>query len=457
MRLPPSNASMPGKSTQFLDTIEHSDVERLEETIAGGRQKSPSRSPVVVIGGGIIGLSTAYYLSLARTSGRSITVVDKASVLFAGASGKANGILGDYGFEPEAETLGKLSWELHQQLASVHGGWAGWGYRDVMIYSLHHAASDASRIRLDPTQPPSPLPAWCRDLEGHASTMLSDLEHAARMSVFPTPHEPSEADTRGSNPADFCQFLQKCCEAMGVRILLDATVTDVRVKYGSLESVAITQTDAKTVLGCHSLVIAAGPWSERVLSGLFPNSRVRIPSSKQSNTGNYILLKAPRWDGSQDTRVCHQIYLEGLLGYKVDISSRPDGTLYIGGSLSAQEALPETITDIQPQWKYVCKMKRLAAMVLRCSLNDMEILEVGRAYRPCLEHGRPIVSQVPLDELLGMTRGDPIERRERGGVYLNVGHGCDGITLGPGSGKVMSELIEGGQSMSADISGLGIL
>ena len=46
---------------------------------------------------------------------------------------------------------------------------------------------------------------------------------------------------------------------------------------------------------------------------------------------------------------------------------------------------------------------------------------------------------------------------ERGGVYLNVGHGRDGITLGPGSGKVMSELIERGRSESADISGLGIL
>ena len=143
----------------------------------------------------------------------------------------------------------------------------------------------------------------------------------------------------------------------------------------------------------------------------------------------------------------------------MDISSRPDGTLYIGGSLSAQEALPDTTTDVHTQLQYVRKMERLVASVLDCSMDDIKVLEVGRAYRPCLEHGRPIVSQVPLDELLGMTCRDPIERSEvkRGGVYLNVGHGCDGITLGPGSGKVMSELIEGGQSMSADISGLGIL
>lgn len=149
---------------------------------------------MVVIGGGIIGLSTAYYLSLARKSGRSITIVDSASILFAGASGKANGILGDYGFEPEVESLGKLSWELHRQLTSIHRGDAGWGYRETMIYDLHHAASDASKAGLGSTHLASPLPAWCWDLESHASTKLSDFEHAARMSVFITVRERSEAD-----------------------------------------------------------------------------------------------------------------------------------------------------------------------------------------------------------------------------------------------------------------------
>ena len=248
---------------------------------------------------------------------------------------------------------------------------------------------------------------------------------------------------------------------MGVRVLLDATVSDVRVEHGSLDSVTITQNNKTTILECHNLVIAAGPWSERVLRGLFPNSRVHIPSCKQPDSGNYIVLKAPGGNRTQDTRVCHQIYLEGL-GHKVDVSSRPNGTLYIGGSVSARESLPETTTDVQYQWESGRKMYRLVAEVFDWFPKEVELvelLETGRAYRPCLEHGRPIVSKVPLDELLDVTHRGPIEARniERGGVYLNVGHGRDGITLGPGSGKVMSELIEGGKSMSADISGLGIL
>lgn len=150
--------------------------------MAGGKQKSPNGSTVVIIGGGVVGLSTAYFLSRARKSGGSITIVDNASVLCAGASGKANGILGDYGFKPETESLGKLSWELHQHLASLHNGWAAWGYRDVMIHELHRApSSNASEVPLTSTHPPSALPMWCRDLEDQASISISNNDRAARV------------------------------------------------------------------------------------------------------------------------------------------------------------------------------------------------------------------------------------------------------------------------------------
>ena len=165
--------------------------------MTGARHKNRGHSPVVIIGGGIVGMSTAYYLALARKDGHSIIIVDNAAVLFAGASGKANGILGDYGFKPEAESLGKLSWELHQHLASRNNGRAGWGYRDVMIYDLDHAASsDASKFPLSSAQPPSPLPAWCMDMRRHSSTLKPDHEHAARMLVSSTVRQFSEADYR---------------------------------------------------------------------------------------------------------------------------------------------------------------------------------------------------------------------------------------------------------------------
>lgn len=162
--------------------------------MTGDKKRSSGVPPVVIIGCGIIGLSTAYYLSLA-SSGRSITIVDNSSKLFTGASGKANGILGDYGFEPEAESLAKLSWELHQQLASMHRGRTAWGYRDVMIYDLHReASSDPSEVVKGSRHPQPPFPSWCKTVEEYASTLIPKNKHAARMQVSPTVHQFPNAD-----------------------------------------------------------------------------------------------------------------------------------------------------------------------------------------------------------------------------------------------------------------------
>ena len=70
------------------------------------------KESTIIIGGGIIGFSTAYYLaSLANllNNPHCISVVDSSPAVFVAASGGATGILGDYGFEPEAEALGVLS------------------------------------------------------------------------------------------------------------------------------------------------------------------------------------------------------------------------------------------------------------------------------------------------------------------------------------------------------------
>ena len=154
--------------------------------MAGPDQEDSDGSPVVIIGGGIIGLSTAYYHSLLRGNRSSITIVESADALFVGASGQANGILGNYGFPRGAESLGKLSWRLHQQLAKIYGGRARWGYRDVVVYETNNRVSlDASKLASGSEDPPTSLPAWCKNIERHASSSLSNREHAARMLVLP--------------------------------------------------------------------------------------------------------------------------------------------------------------------------------------------------------------------------------------------------------------------------------
>lgn len=88
----------------------------------------------VILGTGIIGLSTAYYLA-DHQPGSTIHLVDSSAQLFASASGYAGGFLASSDwFHPHAAALGALSFEEHTRLAQRHGGREKWGYtRSVSV------------------------------------------------------------------------------------------------------------------------------------------------------------------------------------------------------------------------------------------------------------------------------------------------------------------------------------
>ena len=74
--------------------------------------------PVVVCGGGIVGASIAYYLSL---KGMPVTLVEGTRVA-AAASGKAGGFLGrDWGDGSPTQQLHRVSFALHAELAEELG------------------------------------------------------------------------------------------------------------------------------------------------------------------------------------------------------------------------------------------------------------------------------------------------------------------------------------------------
>jgi glycine/D-amino acid oxidase-like deaminating enzyme len=82
---------------------------------------------IIIFGTGIIGTSTAYYLSQSQTPS-SIHLVEPSPTLFASASGYAGGFLAKDWFSPSMASLGALSFEEHRQLAEEHNGREKWGY-----------------------------------------------------------------------------------------------------------------------------------------------------------------------------------------------------------------------------------------------------------------------------------------------------------------------------------------
>lgn len=89
----------------------------------------------VILGGGIIGLSTAYFLSL-TAPGPTIHIVDSSPTLFTSASGFAGGFLALDWFSSSVASLGALSFRLHRELAERQDGQRRWGYAGNQVYSL---------------------------------------------------------------------------------------------------------------------------------------------------------------------------------------------------------------------------------------------------------------------------------------------------------------------------------
>lgn len=98
----------------------------------------------VIIGAGIIGTSTAYYLSQSETYKGDIHLVEASPQLFASASGYAAGFLARDWFTPSLARLGALSFDLHKQLAEENNGYEEWGYSRSSGTSLEESVGAAN-------------------------------------------------------------------------------------------------------------------------------------------------------------------------------------------------------------------------------------------------------------------------------------------------------------------------
>ncbi|KAI0875017.1 FAD dependent oxidoreductase [Hypoxylon argillaceum] len=108
--------------------------------------RMPRPRHIVIIGGGIIGTTTAYYLTRHPSFNpliHHITLVEATASIAAGASGKAGGLLGLWAYPM---CIVPLSYRLHAELAAEHDGAARWGYR---LLECGQIAATVKRKRKD--------------------------------------------------------------------------------------------------------------------------------------------------------------------------------------------------------------------------------------------------------------------------------------------------------------------
>jgi glycine/D-amino acid oxidase-like deaminating enzyme len=417
----------------------------------------------IIIGGGIIGTSIAYFLSESSGGPTSIHIVESSSRLFASASGFAAGFLARDWFAPAAAELGALSFKLHQQLAKEHDGSEKWGYTPSTALSLDlqegvgigtgqrgedwlldgtsraEVSTRKDMLREDGT------PTWLTKQKGGSLEVISSEDGCAQV-----------------DPLRLCKFMMEACRARGVQIHFPAEVVSVnKDEQGTVVGVSVSDGGNVPVeFRCKDIVISSGAWTPAVFQNLFPNSTIPVPISPLA--GYSLLMQSPR-HSLQDENLygrSHAVFSTPTKAYAwaPEIFSRKGGEIYIAGLNDPKLTLPERATGAIIEDEAMVELKKVAIHLMgpvasdgdQITDNDLEITREALCFRPVAKRGTPIITRLSDIELGGNTKSPA-----GGGVFIASGHGPWGISLSLGSGKVVAEMICG-EETSADISQLGL-
>ncbi|KAL6705764.1 hypothetical protein ACN47E_006401 [Coniothyrium glycines] len=414
-----------------------------------------SSTSTVILGSGIIGLSTAYYLSESgNTDATSIHLVDSSQELFQCASGHAGGYLAKDWFAPSVRSLGSLSFTLHEELARAHSGRTNWGFSRSTGISLSQDSenesavsssgedwleSGTSRAQLAshnrPYEERGKAPQWLRQTSDGIMEVISN-----------------DGTTAQIDPLRLCKWLLARCKERGVQLHQPARAISLsKDNTGLLNGVRISQDSVESELPCARIVIASGAWSPRVFSTLFPTTKTRIPISPLA--GHSLLVRNPHFKAEElDKEICHAVFATDTLGFSPEWFARAGGELYLAGLNSTSIPLPDVATDVKVNDRSIEQLKQCAkVMMLNVPGKDVEVLREALCFRAVTPSGRPIVSRISDDKLGGFRT----QSGRDGGVFIAAGHGAWGISHALGTGLVMAELIEG-RPTSAKIEALGL-
>jgi hypothetical protein len=212
-----------------------------------------SRSPYVIIGAGIHGLSTAYHLAIqlkatGRGTGRDIIVLEKSGIC-AGATGIACGVIRNNYFQPAMRELMAHSvniWESDRETYSYHPV----GYMQISCESMHEDVA-AIHAQQQAIGYESVFIEGAADSERYMKGLFSDWRAQGITSVL------HEKPGGYANNSLAMRGLAAKAEALGVRIINGITVT--ALESDNSGAIVAVVTDQGRI-DCDYTVVAAGPW-----------------------------------------------------------------------------------------------------------------------------------------------------------------------------------------------------
>lgn len=369
---------------------------------------------VIVIGGGLLGLATAYHLARAGAHTLLLDRADPGRATDAGA-----GIL-----SPETNTRDPESWfalareavayylQLMAQLADLDAGETGYarcGLLQVAATEDEVPLFEAARARIFERQ---------RRRGAPSAQDLREVTPAEARRLFP-----ALAEVRGAiynhlaarvDGRLLAHALRRAGERLGM-ITRQASVERLDRQGGRVTGVVV----AGERLPANAVVIAGGAWSPAFGRQL----GLDLPVAPQRGQIVHLKLHGVDTSGWTIVNAFHGHY----------IVPWPDGRVVVG-------ATRETGAGFVPRTT-LKGLHEVYGEALRVApgLADGEIVDARVGLRPYSADGLPILGPVP-----GIT-----------GIYLCTGHGPTGLTLGPFSGRLVAQMALG-ETPSMDVSAFGM-
>ena len=229
-----------------------------------------------------------------------------------------------------------------------------------------------------------------------------------------------------SDPYLLTTFLLGAAESKGTEVL-QVCATKLSIENNRASGVHAVGADGITLfIPCDCVVLAAGPWTGPLSKSLLPDNPIPI-----SSYAGHSLIIRPSTPFTSD---CIFMSLRTRKSsYHPEIFPRTSGEIYICG-VNDILPLPASPASAIPRVKDIAKVKEIADAIFPTTYT---IEKAQLCFRPMTARGDPFVCRIPHVE----------------GVFVGAGHNFWGITLGPGTGKVLSEMVLGVE-LSADVGEL---
>ena len=353
-----------------------------------------SGKKIVIVGGGITGVTTGYFLA---KRGVACTLVDPVGIAPA-ASGKAGGFLAlDWNDSSPVGPLARKSFTLHEELARALG----------------ETTVDYRRLTCQAVT-----------CTGGAQKRAAGVEWAD-LGVLRSLPMGDESTIAQVHPKKLCDALWAEAARLAGSMLVRGYAEAVERDEQSGAVCAVRVGGESVAADC--VVLAMGPWSPTWFG---------LPQAY--GTKYHSLLMRPDRTLSQCVFFdCTGPTLASLLHDLGDPEAypRPDGTVYCTGFPNPPVVVRERPGEVEVRAEVAVRLE--AAMRQLSSELQAAPVEVQQAcHLPTFADGVPVIGAVP---------GVP-------GAFVASGGGCWGILCGPATGLALSELLLDGAAASVDLT-----